>query len=71
MTCTYEVTDTFVPSRGHQVDRLTLPPGAKKPVRETAVFYWGHRTDKALSKQMADKTAASANAVLAAKIAKG
>lgn len=63
MTATYyEVTNIFVPSKGMQVDRVT-PSGAK----EIAVFHWGHKTDPVLSKSMADKVAASANAVLRAK----
>ena len=56
----YEVTDVFVPHRGTQIDRIT-PQG-----REPAVYFWGHKTDAALSKAMATKLAASANAVLQA-----
>lgn len=58
MSSHYELTNTFIPGKGHQIDKVA---GTK---REKAVYFWGHKSDSALSLAIATKTVASANAAL-------
>lgn len=58
MSYRYDLTNTFVPGKGHRIDKVA---GTK---REAAVYFWGHKTDEKLSYQIASKTVQAANDAL-------